>query len=106
MTTHQSLVERYTAAQEAHIVELTQENMQLDHDVQRLSELLNLRLEEHHLDKRQFLILNYLQRWEEKGWTLAFLSPSVVDLLEKSALDEFLEENIRFFYDADTPEIS
>lgn len=103
MTTHQSLtsvVERYTAAREAHISELLQENMQLDHDVQRLSELLNLRLEEYHLEKRQLLILNYLQRWEEKGWTLAFLSPSVVDFLEEHACDEFLEDDVRFFYDA------
>ncbi len=81
--------------------ELKEKNALLSLELEKLNTLLDTLLDEEGLTRRQLFVLKHMQRMEgEKGWTLAFLSPSVVDFLEEEALADFLEDEVRFFYDA------
>lgn len=55
--------------------------------------------------RSDIFLLEQRNRMEEKGWTLAFLSPSVVDLLEAKSIADYTEEGIPFFYDAGNPDV-
>ena len=83
-----------------HIHALQEANASLHLEIQRLEDLLKTKLDEKEMTGVDLFLLNQRQRMEKKGWILAFLSPSVVELLEKFALSEFLEGDLRFIYDA------
>ena len=83
--------------------ELEEENASLRMEVERVNDLLDTLLEEKEMSRTDLFLVHQREKMEEKGWIFAFLSPSVLDLLDERAVEEFLEENIRFIYDAEIP---
>ena len=76
-------------------------------EIEKVIELNFDHLEEKHfflsrhegLTKKDLFLAIQRDRMKEKGWTLAFLSPSVVEYLETVALTEYINGETRFIYD-------
>jgi peptidoglycan hydrolase CwlO-like protein len=50
--------------------------------------------------RQELYLIAQMRRMQEKGWTLAFLAPSVIDLLEDRSISDFTEDGMLFYYDA------
>ena len=88
---------------QARLHQLEEENASYRLETERLNDLLDAFLDEEEMTRTDLFLLQQREKMEEKGWILAFLSPSVLDLLDECAVEEFLEENIRFIYDVEIP---
>lgn len=81
-------------------ISLENENAQLRQELDDVKELLALAMQKDELTERQLFVLRHMKRMEEnKGWTLAFLSPSVLELIEKHSIGEYLEGDVSFYFD-------
>lgn len=81
--------------------ELTEENAKLLLENEQLNDLITLYCEQDDMTPRELFVLYHLQRMEEKGWQIAFLSPSVLHFIQSSTCSDFLDADIPFFYDAE-----
>ena len=88
---------------QARLHQLAEENASYRLEVERVNDLLDTLLDEEEMTRTDLFLLQQREKMEEKGWIFAFLSPSVLDLLDECAVEEFLEENIRFIYDVEIP---
>ena len=80
------------------ICKLKNENAHLHLEMEDFDAFFDMLLEEDDLSVSDVFLLGQRQRMQERGWEIAFLSPSVVDSLRKSSTDEFTESGFSFFY--------
>lgn len=74
-------------------------------DAENVLEMLDEALAEENLTRSDLFLLEQRHRMEEKGWTVAFLSPSVIELLKAKSIADYTEEGVPFFYDAGNPNV-